>query len=88
MALSTDLPDEKILFLTDIFPTGYAAIDWAQMKGGETVAVFGCGPVGLMAQKTAWLKGAARVIGLDVEEYRMKTAREVCKSETINAHDS
>ena len=79
------LTDEKVLFLTDIFPTGYAAIDWAQMKGGETVVVFGCGPVGLMAQKTAWLKGAARVIGLDVEEYRLKTAREVCKSETINA---
>ena len=75
------------MFLTDIFPTGYAAIDWAQMKGGETVVVFGCGPVGLMAQKTAWLKGAARVIGLDVEEYRLKTAREVCKSETINATD-
>ena len=82
------LPDEKVLFLTDIFPTGYAAIDWAQMKGGETVAVFGCGPVGLMAQKTAWLKGASRVIALDVEDYRLKTAREVCKSETINANDS
>lgn len=82
------LPDEKVLFLTDIFPTGYAAIEWANLKGGETVAVFGCGPVGLMAQKTAWLKGAARVIGLDVEEYRLKTAREVCKSETINAKDS
>jgi alcohol dehydrogenase len=82
------LPDEKVLFLTDIFPTGYASIEWANMKGGETVAVFGCGPVGLMAQKTAWLKGAARVIGLDVEEYRLKTAKEVCKSETINAKDS
>ena len=82
------MPDEKVLFLTDIFPTGYASIEWAQMKGGETVAVFGCGPVGLMAQKTAWLKGASRVIGLDVEEYRLKTAREVCKSETINVKDT
>lgn len=82
------LPDEKVLFLTDIFPTGYASIEWANLKGGETVAVFGCGPVGLMAQKTAWLKGASRVIGLDVEDYRLKTAREVCKSETINAKDS
>lgn len=80
--------DEKVLFLTDIFPTGYASIDWAQMRGGETVAVFGCGPVGLMAQKTAWLKGASRVIGLDVEEYRMKVARETCMSETINVKDS
>lgn len=40
--------DEKVLFLTDIFPTGYSGIDWAGVKGGETVAVFGCGPVGLM----------------------------------------
>lgn len=45
--------DEEVLFLTDIFPTGWAAIDWANLKGGETVAVFGCGPVGLMAQKIA-----------------------------------
>src|SRR5436309_462917 len=50
--------DEEVLFLTDIFPTGYSAIDWAGMKGGETVAVFGCGPVGVMAQKCAWMRGA------------------------------
>src|SRR3981189_2125926 len=41
-----ELSDEEVLFLTDILPTGYTAIDWAQLKGGETVAVFGCGPVG------------------------------------------
>jgi S-(hydroxymethyl)glutathione dehydrogenase / alcohol dehydrogenase len=45
------LDDEEVLFLTDILPTGYTAIDWAGLKGGETVAVFGCGPVGLMAKK-------------------------------------
>ena len=45
------LTDEQVLFLTDIFPTGWAGIDWADMKGGETVAVFGCGPVGIMAKK-------------------------------------
>jgi S-(hydroxymethyl)glutathione dehydrogenase / alcohol dehydrogenase len=49
--ISDELEDEEVLFLTDIFPTGYTAIDWAGLKGGETVAVFGCGPVGLMAQK-------------------------------------
>jgi S-(hydroxymethyl)glutathione dehydrogenase/alcohol dehydrogenase len=81
------LTDEKVLFLTDIFPTGYAAVDWAQLKGGETVVVFGCGPVGLMAQKVAWMKGAKRVIALDVEEYRMDLSRRVCKTETINAKD-
>ena len=58
-----------MLFLTDIFPTGYTAIDWAGLKGGETVAVFGCGPVGLMTQKVAWLKGAGRVIAVDLEPY-------------------
>jgi S-(hydroxymethyl)glutathione dehydrogenase / alcohol dehydrogenase len=76
--------DEQVLFLTDILPTGYAAIDWAALKGGETVAVVGCGPVGLMAMKCAWLRGASRVIGLDREEYRLARAREIAKAETIN----
>ena len=59
------LDDEEVLFLTDILPTGYTAIDCGQLTGGETVAVFGCGPVGLMAQKVAQLKGAGKVIGID-----------------------
>src|SRR5437762_438979 len=67
--------DEDVLFLTDIFPTGYSAIDWAGVKGGETVAVFGCGPVGLMAQKVAWLRGAKRVIGVDIQQSLLATAR-------------
>ncbi len=79
-----EMTDEQVLFLTDIFPTGYAAIDWARMQGGETVAVFGCGPVGLMAQKIAWLKGAKRVIGIDLEDYRLEAARKYAKAETIN----
>lgn len=79
------LTDEQVLFLTDIFPTGWAAIDWAAMKGGETVAVFGCGPVGIMAQKTAWLHGAKRVIGIDIQPYRLEKARLTANSETVNA---
>jgi S-(hydroxymethyl)glutathione dehydrogenase / alcohol dehydrogenase len=79
--------DEEVLFLTDIFPTGYSAIDWAGLKGGETVAVFGCGPVGLMAQKVAWLRGAKRVIGIDIQEYRLAKARNAADSETINAQE-
>ena len=79
--------DEEVLFLTDIFPTGWSAIDWAQMKGGETVAVFGCGPVGLMAQKIAWLRGAKRVIGLDIQPYRLEMARRAANSETINVEE-
>ncbi|MES2565586.1 MAG: zinc-dependent alcohol dehydrogenase [Bacteroidota bacterium] len=81
------LSDEEVLFLTDIFPTGYTAIDWAELKGGETVAVFGCGPVGLMAQKVAWLKGAGKVIALDVEDYRLAMSKSISKTETINARD-
>lgn len=79
------LSDEHALFLTDIFPTGWTAIDWAHLKGGETVAVFGCGPVGIMAQKSAWLRGAGRVIGVDIEDYRLSMAARAGKCETINA---
>ncbi len=81
------LTDEQVLFLTDILPTGWTAIDWAGLKGGETVAVFGCGPVGLMAQKCAWLRGAGRVIGLDREDYRLQKAQQVARSETINIEE-
>ena len=78
------LRDDEVLFLTDIFPTGYSAIDWADMKGGEVVAVFGCGPVGVMAMKSAWLKGASRVIGVDHLNYRLEIARGSAKAEIIN----
>src|SRR5438477_1089654 len=79
--------DEELLFLTDILPTGYSGVDWAGVKGGETVAVFGCGPVGLMAQKVAWLRGAKRVVGVDILNYRLAAARRTVKSETINAEE-
>jgi S-(hydroxymethyl)glutathione dehydrogenase/alcohol dehydrogenase len=81
------LSDEQVLFLTDIFPTGWSAIDWAQLKGGETVAIFGSGPVGLMAQKAAWLQGAGRVIAIDPLNYRLKKAKEVNNVETLNPHE-
>lgn len=83
-----DLKDEEVLFLTDIFPTAWSAIDKSQLKGGETVAVFGCGPVGIMAQKTAWLKGAARVIGVDILDYRLEIARKAGQAEIINANQT
>lgn len=79
-----NLKDDEVLFLTDIFPTGYSAIEWADMKGGEVVAVFGCGPVGVMAMKSAWLKGASRVIGIDHLNYRLEIARKSAKAEVIN----
>lgn len=82
-----ELSDEQALFLTDIFPTGWSAIDWAQLKGGEVVAIFGSGPVGLMAQKAAWINGASRVIAIDPLEYRLKKAREVNNVDTLNPHE-
>lgn len=85
--IEDDLKDEEVLFLTDIFPTGWSAIDWAALKGGETVAVFGCGPVGIMAQKAAWLKGAKRVIGIDILDYRLEVAKRCAKSEVLNAKE-
>ena len=83
--VETDMSDEELLFLTDILPTGYAGIDWANPKGGETIVVFGCGPVGLMTQKVAWLRGARRVIGVDIQPYRLETARRAANVETLNA---
>lgn len=82
------MSDEQVLFLTDIFPTGWSAIDWAQLKGGETVAIFGSGPVGLMAQKAAWLKGAGRVIAVDPLNYRLAKAKAVNNVETLNPHET
>lgn len=78
-----NLTDEQVLFLTDIFPTGYTGVDWGEVKGGETVAIFGSGPVGLMAAKSAWLRGAARVILVDPLQYRLDKARNAAGAETI-----
>ncbi|MGZ3416238.1 MAG: zinc-dependent alcohol dehydrogenase [Polyangiales bacterium] len=79
------LTDEQVLFLTDILPTGWSAIDWARPRGGETVAVFGCGPVGLMAMKCAELRCAARIIGVDIQPYRLEMARRVAGAHVIDA---
>lgn len=77
------LTDEQALFLTDIFPTGYTGIDWGEVKGGETVAIFGSGPVGIMAAKSAWLRGAARVIVVDTLQYRLDKAKATANCETV-----
>ena len=80
------LSDERALFLTDIFPTGWSAIDWAQLKGGEVVAIFGSGPVGLVAQKAAWINGASRVIAIDPLDYRLEKAKAVNNVDILNPH--
>ncbi|AWN21876.1 glutathione-dependent formaldehyde dehydrogenase [Deinococcus irradiatisoli] len=77
------LSDEQVLFLTDILPTGYMAAEHCDIQGGDTVAVFGCGPVGLFAIKSAFLLGAGRVIGIDRFPERLEMARRM-GAETID----
>ena len=70
------LTDEQVLFLSDIFPTGYMAADNCGLRGGETVAIWGCGPVGQFAIRSAFLLGAERVIAIDRVLERLALARE------------
>lgn len=78
------LTDEQVLFLTDIFPTGYMAAEVANIQPGDTVAVWGCGPVGLFAIKSAYLLGAERVIAVDHVPERLRLAQEECGAEVFN----
>jgi threonine dehydrogenase-like Zn-dependent dehydrogenase len=78
------LPDEQVLFLSDAAPTGYMGADFCDLRGGETVAVWGCGGVGLMAQRSAYLLGAGRVIAIDRFPERLAMARGRVGSETID----
>ena len=70
------LDDEQVLFLTDIFPTGYMAAEACGIQPGDIIAVWGCGPVGQLAIKSAYLLGAERVIAIDRFPYRLRMARE------------
>lgn len=79
-----ELEDEQVLFLSDIFPTGYMAAEACNIQPGDTVAVWGCGPVGQFAIKSAYLLGAERVIAIDRFEYRLRMAREKAGAETLN----
>jgi threonine dehydrogenase-like Zn-dependent dehydrogenase len=78
------LPDEQVLFLSDIFPTGYMGAEMCGIKPGDTVAVWGCGPVGQFAIASAYLLGAERVIGIDRFPYRLAMARDKARAEIIN----
>jgi threonine dehydrogenase-like Zn-dependent dehydrogenase len=84
MKVPDHLDDDKVLFLTDIFPTGYMAADVCGIEPGDIVAVWGCGPVGQFAIKSAYLLGAERVIAIDRFDYRLQIARERAGAETIN----
>ncbi|HEY3821408.1 MAG TPA: zinc-dependent alcohol dehydrogenase [Polyangiaceae bacterium] len=88
MKIPDDLSDEDVLFLSDILPTGYQAAEMGEIKPGETVVVFGCGPVGLLAQKCAWLLGAGRVIAVDHVPYRLAFARSYAGVETVDFREA
>ncbi|HEY9875428.1 MAG TPA: zinc-dependent alcohol dehydrogenase [Candidatus Obscuribacterales bacterium] len=78
------LTDDQVLVLTDIFPTGYMAAENCNIQRGDVVAVWGCGPVGLFAIKSAYMLGAERVIGIDRVPERLQMAKEQCNAEIIN----
>jgi threonine dehydrogenase-like Zn-dependent dehydrogenase len=78
------LSDDQVLFLSDIFPTGYMAAENCDIKPGDTVAVWGCGPVGQFAIKSAYLLGAERVIAIDRFQDRLDMAAAEGKAETLN----
>lgn len=82
-----ELSDEQVLFLTDILPTAYWGNLIGGVKEGSTVTVLGCGPVGLLAQKFAWILGAERVIAVDYIGYRLDHAKKHNKVEVINFED-
>ncbi|HYF83329.1 MAG TPA: zinc-dependent alcohol dehydrogenase [Clostridia bacterium] len=82
-----ELTDEQVIFLTDILPTSYWGAETGGVKKGDTVAVLGCGPVGLLTQKWAAYMGAERVIAVDYIDYRLEHARKYNKVEALNFND-
>jgi threonine dehydrogenase-like Zn-dependent dehydrogenase len=83
--IEDDLTDEQVLFLSDIFPTGYMGAEFCEIGGGEVIAVFGAGPVGQFAIASAVLLGAERVIAIDQYDYRLEMARNKAgATDTIN----
>ena len=82
-----ELTDEQVLFLSDIFPTGFMAAEACGIEPGDIVAVWGCGPVGQFAIKSAYMPGAERVIAIDRFPYRLRIAAEKGGAQTINYED-
>ena len=79
---TSDLPDEQVLFLSDIFSTGYMAEENYGIEPGDTVAIWGCSPVAQFAIQSAWMLGAARVIAIDRVPERLLMAEQDGKAET------
>ncbi|SDM98662.1 S-(hydroxymethyl)glutathione dehydrogenase / alcohol dehydrogenase [Fictibacillus solisalsi] len=81
---SAELEDEAVLFMSDVLPTAYWSVENAGVQEGDTVVVLGCGPIGLMTQKFAWMKGAKRVIAVDNLPYRLNHAVKMNNVEAFN----
>lgn len=79
-----EVEDEKLVLIADAASTAYWSVENAGVTTGDTVVILGCGPIGLLAQKFAWLKGAERVIAVDYIDYRLAHAKRTNKVETIN----
>jgi threonine dehydrogenase-like Zn-dependent dehydrogenase len=84
MKVPSHLSDEQVLFLTDIFPTGYMGAELCDITEGDTIAVWGAGPVGQFAAASAFLLGAHRVIVIDRYDYRLDVVRANTRAETLN----
>jgi threonine dehydrogenase-like Zn-dependent dehydrogenase len=84
MKVPDGLDDEKVLFLTDIFPTGYMAAENCHIQPGDVIAVWGCGPIGQFAIQSAYLLGAARVIAIDAVPARLRMAQEHGHADVID----
>jgi threonine dehydrogenase-like Zn-dependent dehydrogenase len=82
--IESDLSDEQVLFLSDILPTGYQAALYGGVKLGSTVAIFGAGPVGMMAAACCRMLGAERIFMVDHHDYRLEFARATYDAETIH----
>jgi threonine dehydrogenase-like Zn-dependent dehydrogenase len=84
LKIPAGIPDEKVLFLSDILPTGYMGAEMCSIAPGDVIAVWGAGAVGQFAIKSAYLLGAERVIAIDRFPYRLRLAREASGAETLN----
>ena len=88
ITIESNLPDEQVLLLSDVFPTGYMAAENADIETDDTVAVWGCGAVGQFAIQSARMLGAERVIAIDRFDERLDMAREHGDAETINYEET
>jgi threonine dehydrogenase-like Zn-dependent dehydrogenase len=84
MIIPDDIHDDDAVLLTDVTPTGYQAAEMGDIKEGDTVVIFGAGPIGIIAAKSAWLMGAGRVIVVDEVEYRLEFVKRWAQCEVVN----